>query len=229
MNWTERSIRIVDGEADKWDKQSVMWKRGSRAQMLDFFYRYVKDPGIRVLDLGCGPGESTRLMKEQGYQVIGVDQSPNMIEAARRREVEALVSICDPLPFEDGEFGAVFACTSLEWCEQPHRIIKEVSRVLKPGGKFVAVTLGPMAFPRMSGYRRLYGEPVIHNMMLPLELHKMLLEHGFNCESMHGAFDGPDAPDQEVLRLIKNNWVQQASLSFLWGFGSVKQVEEVKS
>lgn len=192
--------------------------------MLQFFFEFTAAPGLKVLDLGCGPGESTRLMMECGYKAVGVDQSPKMIEAALKREVEAHVSDSDPLPFDDGEFDAIFACTSLEWSEQPHKIVKEMARVLKPGGLAVAVTPGPSAAPRWAAYRRLYGEPVVHNLMMPWELHKLMEEHGFACKDMRGAYSREaNGPDERAIALLQNHWIHQASLSSFWAFGMIKQ------
>lgn len=224
MNWTESSIRLADAQAQKWDENNELWKQGPRAEMLQFFYDFAPAPGLKVLDLGCGPGESSRLMKERGYEAVGVDQSPKMIEAALKREVEAYVSDCAPLPFADGTFDGVFACTSLEWSEQPHKIVKEIARVVKPGGFLVAVTLGPSVTPRRAAYRRLYGEPVVHNSMMPWELRSLLEEHGFACKDMRGAYSRQaDGPDERAIALLQANWIHQASIAALWAFGMIKQ------
>jgi ubiquinone/menaquinone biosynthesis C-methylase UbiE len=218
MNWTQRSIQVSDVEAPTWDKQNDAWLEGPRAEMLEFFYQFVPQ-GVKVLDLGCGPGESTRLMKEKGYLAIGVDQSPKMIEAAQSRGVDSYITDCNPLPFEDNEFDAIFVCTALEWSEEPHKIVKEMVRVLKPSGYVVAVTLGPLTRPRWSAYQRLYGQPVIHNMMMPWEMQKLLEEHGLTCNDMKGA----SSDEVNAVESLKNNWRFQAALSFLWAFGMIKE------
>lgn len=216
IDWGDESARVWDREARRWDEHGDWWDGGPRATMLDFFCRFAGHEAVRVMDLGCGPGESTRRLTERGYDATGVDQSPQMVEAAIRRGARAVVSRCDPLPFGDGSFDAVFACTSLEWSSAPSRVVAEVHRVLRPGGAFVAVTLGPSAGPRQMGYRRLYGEAVVHNMMMPWELHQLCLEHSFTCESMVG---GHAKVPQEVLDALAGDWGLQACLHFMWGFG----------
>lgn len=221
MDWSQRSIQLWDDASPTWDTKNELWTKGPRSEMLQFFFQLNQDKDLKVLDLGCGPGESTRLMKLKGYQAVGVDQSEDMVNAAKKRGIDAVQSQCDPLPFEDEQFDSVFACTSLEWTEQPYKIIKEAQRVLKPKGKLIAVTLGPYARPRKTAYNRLYGEPVIHNMMMPWELLHLLQEHGFSCIDMQGAF-GKDI-DSQVIEFLEDNWLAKASLSFLWAFAVEKE------
>ena len=65
-------------------------------------------PGERVLDLGCGDGALTQKLIALGCQVIAVDQSAAMVEAARQRGIDAHVVDARRLTF-DGEFDAVFS------------------------------------------------------------------------------------------------------------------------
>lgn len=220
IEWADDSVRVWEAAAKHWDDHPDWWSRGPRAEMFDFFCQFAGAGPLSALDIGCGPGVSTRMMLDYGYDAVGLDQSEKMVEAALGRGVKALVSRCDPIPFADASFDAAFACTSLEWTPAPSRIVGEIYRVLKPGGAFVAITLGPSAGPREMGYRRLYGEPVIHNMMMPWELRRLCEEHGFSCESMRGAHRR--APDS-VIEALQGDWLALSSLHFLWGFAFRKQ------
>lgn len=224
MNSLSRSAQVWDKAAFEWDQWDHLWQDGPRAETLRFFAECAGEGQLRVLDHGCGPGESTRLLKELGYDAVGVDISPKMVDLAQGRGVEAYVSNSDPLPFADGEFDAVFACASLEWCPQPHKLVREFVRVVKPGGVIVAATLGANASPRKSAYPRLYGKPVVHNMLMPWELHRLLQEHGLEIQAMNGAYPRDEYFPPEVIELLADKWTAQAALATLWAIGTKKQL-----
>jgi len=93
-------------------------------------------PGERVLDLGCGDGALTARLKERGCDVLGVDASPEMVAAARRRGVPAVEMDGHALAFHE-EFDAVFSNAALHWMTRPGDVIAGVWRALKPGGRWV--------------------------------------------------------------------------------------------
>jgi SAM-dependent methyltransferase len=92
--------------------------------------------GERILDLGCGNGALSRKLVDSGCQVVGVDASPEMVEAAVGAGLDARLMDGHSLTF-DGEFDAVFSNASLHWMKQPDRVIAGVRRALKRGGRFV--------------------------------------------------------------------------------------------
>jgi trans-aconitate methyltransferase len=94
-------------------------------------------PGERVLDLGCGEGALTTRLLAAGAEVVGVDASPEMVDAARARGIDARVMDGQDLTF-DGEFDAVFSNAALHWMPRADEVIVGVWRALKPGGRFVA-------------------------------------------------------------------------------------------
>ena len=94
-------------------------------------------PGERILDLGCGDGFLTRRIAESGATVVGVDNSPQMIAAAKERGVDARHVSGEALPF-DREFDAVFSNAALHWMSDHDAVLRGVHRALKPGGRFVA-------------------------------------------------------------------------------------------
>ena len=91
----------------------------------------------RILDLGCGDGPLTKKLVELGCEVVGVDASPAMVEAAKALGLDARVLDGQVLHF-DKEFDAVFSNAALHWMKRPEAVIAGVWRALKPGGRFVA-------------------------------------------------------------------------------------------
>lgn len=94
-------------------------------------------PGERVLDLGCGDGTLAREIARLGGDVIGIDASEAMVEAARSSGVRAYCMDGASLQFS-GEFDAVFSNASLHWIKSAEAVIAGVWRALRPGGRFVA-------------------------------------------------------------------------------------------
>jgi trans-aconitate methyltransferase len=93
-------------------------------------------PGERILDLGCGDGVLTEALVAAGAEVVGVDASPEMVDAARQRGLDARIMDGQALTF-GGEFDAVFSNAALHWMLDPQAVAHGVFRALKPGGRFV--------------------------------------------------------------------------------------------
>lgn len=97
----------------------------------------------RVLEVGGGPGElAARIADEIGSEVVMVDISPRMVELARGRGVDAQVGDAASLPFPDGAFDCVVAAWMLFHLPDIDAGLAELSRVLAPGARLVAVTNG---------------------------------------------------------------------------------------
>lgn len=105
--------------------------------------RYFGKPDARVLDLGCGTGRVTHRLSEMGYDVIGVDPSDSMIDVATsiHPQIDFVVGDGTDLHFQDDAFDYVlFSYYGLDYIypeEQRIRALREIYRVLKPGGIFV--------------------------------------------------------------------------------------------
>ena len=95
--------------------------------------------GRRALDAGCGTGWQAARLAALGYRAHGVDIAPALLDVARRAGVArlALASI-EALPYADGGFDAVACCGStLSFVEDPGRAVREIARVLRPGGRLL--------------------------------------------------------------------------------------------
>ncbi|MEX2644689.1 MAG: class I SAM-dependent methyltransferase [Gaiellaceae bacterium] len=97
----------------------------------------------RVLEVGCGTGEFTeRMARELGADVVAVDISGRMVELTAARGIDARVGDVQALPFEDAEFDVAVANWVLYHAPDVDMAIRELARVLRPGGRLVAATLG---------------------------------------------------------------------------------------
>ena len=101
----------------------------------------------RVLDVACGAGKLVRAIAPQVERAVGVDLSPQMIDQARQRtgadpaapadRIDFVVGASDDLPFADREFTAVISTTAFHHFPDPEASVREMARVLAPGGRIV--------------------------------------------------------------------------------------------
>ena len=129
-------------------------------------------PGDCVLDVGCGTGTLTiaaKLRAGPAGQVHGIDAAPEMIQEAGRKaagrgiDVDFRVALVEDIPFPDSTFDV--ALSSLMLHHLPEAVKRkgfaEIKRVLKPGGRFVAVDLD---FPSQGGLARILRAVSRHRM-----------------------------------------------------------------
>ena len=101
-------------------------------------------PGMRILDLACGPGTLSRrlaAMVSPGGEVVGVDLAPGMIELAREMHTtSARFQLMDmeQLAFESGSFDAVACGHGFQYASDLPRALREARRVLRPEGRLAA-------------------------------------------------------------------------------------------
>jgi ubiquinone/menaquinone biosynthesis C-methylase UbiE len=101
-------------------------------------------PGMRILDIACGPGNLSARLAElvfPGGEVVGVDLAPGMIERARARALpNARFEVMDMerLDFADASFDAVTCGHGLQFAPRLDRALGEARRVLRPGSRFAA-------------------------------------------------------------------------------------------
>jgi len=93
--------------------------------------------GEAILDIGCGDGELTQMLKVKGCSVIGIDSSSSMIDMVKKRGIESYVMDGHNIPYQN-KFDAVFSNAALHWLTQPEKAIKSIYLTLKKNGRFVA-------------------------------------------------------------------------------------------
>lgn len=115
-------------------------------------------PGEQILDVGCGTGILTQLAAERigpSGKVVGIDPSLPMIALARKKAVRAKsqaefkLGIVERLPFENRHFDGVLASLMLHHLpvELKQEGLGEIHRVLKPGGRLLAVDFDRLSHP----------------------------------------------------------------------------------
>src|SRR5207247_11185257 len=96
----------------------------------------------RFLDVGCGTGAAVRQAAATASRAVGLDLSPAMLERAEQLAegidgVEFRLAESSELPFEDGAFTAVLCTSSFHHYPDPEASVREMARVLGPGGRIV--------------------------------------------------------------------------------------------
>jgi trans-aconitate methyltransferase len=138
-----RCVAVVpQWDASRYQKQhSFVWEYGSSLiEILD------PQPGERILDVGCGTGELVRAIADRGAVCLGMDADLHMVERAKQQFPDltffqgyAQNFNLDCVKDEDGPLlvDAIFSNAALHWVKDAEGAVASMSRVLKPGGRFV--------------------------------------------------------------------------------------------
>jgi ubiquinone/menaquinone biosynthesis C-methylase UbiE len=96
--------------------------------------------GMRVLDVGCGPGALTAELIAQGAQVAAIDPAEQFAQACAERNPTADVRVgpAEELPFADASFDAAMAQLVIAFMSDPDAGVREMARVTRPGGTVAA-------------------------------------------------------------------------------------------
>jgi trans-aconitate methyltransferase len=92
-------------------------------------------PGEHILDVGCGDGTLTEKIVERGATVVGIDNSIEMVGAARAKGIDARLMDAADLKFGEA-FDAAFSNATLHWVLDKERAARAIWFALKPGGRF---------------------------------------------------------------------------------------------
>jgi len=120
--------------------------------------------GQRVLDVATGTGMvAAELLARADCSVVGIDQSPQMLAGARERfatsersRVELLEGEAEALPFADASFDALTFTYLLRYVEDPAATVRELARVVRPGGRVASLEFGVPPWPPARVAWRLY-------------------------------------------------------------------------
>ena len=127
-------------------------------------------PGQRILDVATGTGlVALALAGRADCEVIGLDQSPDMLDVARARlngnpAITLVQGEAEHLPFPDATFDALSFTYLLRYVDDPAAAMRELARVVKPGGRIAMLEFGVPARPRLRALWRIHtrvGLPLI--------------------------------------------------------------------
>lgn len=114
-------------------------------RVLEFIDRLSLSDGAKVLDAGCGPGYLLERLARRGFRVSGLDAAEGMLANARVRlettesrfPVDLKRGDIEELPYEAESFDLVLSTGVIEYLSDDAPVLKEVNRVLRPGGYLV--------------------------------------------------------------------------------------------
>ena len=140
------------------------------------------DPGEPILDLGCGTGEPiARFLIERGYEVLGIDSSPAMIEICRARFPEHKWMVEDMRQLHlERQFAGIIAWDSFLHLhmDAQRRMFGRFGVHALPGAPLL-FTSGPAEGEAIGSYR---GEPLYHASLDPAEYEQLLTANGFSVQ-----------------------------------------------
>ncbi len=140
---------IYETYGDRWyeaDDDPVALLRAESKTKTPWILQKINQYGLsnsetKILDVGCGAGFLSNALAKENLNVTGVDLSPESLKVAMKYDVTKTVKYQTAdayhLPFADHSFDVLTAMDFLEHVEEPKVVIKEFSRVLKPGGLFI--------------------------------------------------------------------------------------------
>jgi len=217
MNYAEQikqdSIKEFGSEitVEKYKKIAEQGFWQSEEILVNKYFR----PNSNILDIGCGSGRTTLPLYKQGYNVIGVDITPEMIETARlvakanNLNINYRIGDATNLEFSDDTFeGAMFANNG--WAQIPgkekrQKALDEIYRVLKPGGIFI-----------LTAHKRYFSFYFIFFWMIKWIKYFMLKPLGVNIGEI-------DYGDIFFKRTINNKKFKQIQYIHIAGKGEVER------
>jgi SAM-dependent methyltransferase len=138
-----------------WESEAQNWARFARTPGHDHSHEEINlpalldllpPPGPSTLDLACGEGRMSRLLKSLGHRVVGIDAAPTMVQLAVSHELgePAVLADAAQLPFRDQSFSLVVAYMCLHDIDAMPQAVHEAARVLAPSGLLCAAIPHPI-------------------------------------------------------------------------------------
>ena len=141
-------------DIEHWSRIATEWMAWARAPNHDAFWAYqgsllafIGQGAGDALDVGCGEGRVSRVLKECGYRVTAIDPVEKLVSAAEQAgsaDAYRIAAAAD-LPFENCSFDLVVAYNVLMDVEDVPAALKEMTRVLRPSGTLVISIVHPFA------------------------------------------------------------------------------------
>ncbi len=137
----------------------LLWRRATARAV-------APQAGERILDLAAGTGTSSVALARSGAEVVAADFSPGMIAEGRRRHgdvpnVTFVEADATDLPFADAEFDVATISLGLRNVNDPQRALREMRRVVRPGGRLVVCEFSHPSSRLVASAYRIYGDRVM--------------------------------------------------------------------
>ena len=182
----------------------------SRLRLNHLLDKYLPESGdgLKLLDVGCGTGYHLARYKERGFDITGVDGSPEMLKQARLANPEIDFQQCDVdhIPLADNSYEVVMCIEVLRYLPDISPCLKEISRLLKPNG-IALITASPILqaslYPlinKLTSSRQVGKYTNLKQFFHSQgELQTKFKEAGFGKVEVHGVYGG------------SINWVEQVA------------------
>lgn len=157
---TQRNnLDLYDDVARQWWSDDIRWVRTLKNMVpgrLSWFDTMIDWPAKRVLDLGCAGGFMAEALARRGATVTGIDPAAQAIDAARVHAESQTLEITyqtgkgESLPHDSGSFDAVVCVDVFEHVQDLDRVLREIARVLVPGGVLLFDTINRNPLARLA-------------------------------------------------------------------------------
>ena len=220
QQWHERFVEFATLRED--DAGIAGWSPSGLETRFRFFRRLWRPaaPGARYIDVGCGAATYTRWLAEQGVHMVGLDYShPTLIKARARTPADIPLYAGDAsrLPFPDETFDGALCFGLLQAVSDSAGVVRELARVLKPGGElWIDALNGAGVAARVEQARlRLRGKDVHLRYEFRRRLASVLREAGFVDLAAHWL---PIVPSrmQPLQPLLESRGARYAMTHFPW-------------
>jgi demethylmenaquinone methyltransferase / 2-methoxy-6-polyprenyl-1,4-benzoquinol methylase len=187
------ALHLFTGLPGRYDRMGAVLSFGQdprwRRAMID---AVDPKPGQRILDVATGTGLVAAGLARRGATVVALDQSEHMLARARRRApghaaITFVQGEAERLPFPDRSFDALTFTYLLRYVDDPAATMRELARVVKPGGRIGMVEFGVPGWPPLRSLWRVHtrvGLPALGRLVSPAwyEVGRFL---GPNIEEFH--------------------------------------------
>jgi len=169
-----QAVQLFRGLPDRYDRVGALMSFGQDPRWRRALVRALDPrPGMRILDVATGTGMVAFALAERGAEVVGLDQSEAMLGAAQARlertpqlagRLSFVLGEAEALPFADGEFDALSFTYLLRYVDDRAATMRELARVVRPGGRIGMVEFGVPVDRRLRALWRVHtrvGLPLI--------------------------------------------------------------------
>ncbi len=176
-------IEPVETSCSRPDKQDIAARFSAAAAQYDAVagiqhviadYALSRLPDIQrncALDIGCGTGRNTAKLVAKGALASGMDLAPGMLKQAKsvHPTITFLQGDAEQLPCKSGCVDVVFSSMALQWCDDPMQVLKEIYRILQPGGHAELAIMVDGSFPELRRAAQTVGIHLVLNKLATAE------------------------------------------------------------